>query len=83
MIEKLVKPETSIFFVPVEELFDKIHDAHTEKGHPVRDIWQQNMQHINIYRSFYEKCGLKKIEARRHISYLRPWSEHFIPAGMK
>ena len=41
IIEKLVKPGTSHFFVPIEELFDKIHEAHIEKGHPGRDIMQK------------------------------------------
>ena len=33
IIEKLVKPGTSHFFVPIEELFDKIHEAHIECAH--------------------------------------------------
>ena len=39
--KKLVKPGTSNFFIPIEDLFDKIHDAHIEKGHPGRDIMQK------------------------------------------
>ena len=76
IIEKIVKPGTSNLFVPIEELFDKIHDAHIEKGHQGRDIMQKYLatkyanvttEHINIYRSFCEKCALKKSKARRGI----------------
>ena len=76
IIEKLVKPGNSHFFVPMEELFDKIHEAHIEKSHPGRDIMQKYLltkyvnvttEHIKIYRSFCEKCGLKKSKARRGV----------------
>ena len=74
----MVKPGTSNFFVPIEELFDKIHEAHIEKGHPGRDIMQKYLatkyanvttEHINIYCSFCEKCGLKKSKARSGVIY--------------
>ena len=57
-------------------MFDKIHDAHIEKGPPGRDIMQKYLatkyanvttEQINIYRSFCEKCGLKKSKARRGV----------------
>ena len=76
IVEKLVKPGTSNLFIPIEDLFDKIHDAHIEKGHPGRDIMQKylatkyanvNTEHIDIYRSFCEKCGSKKSKARRGV----------------
>ena len=60
----------------MEELFDVIHEVHIEKGHSGRDIMQKHMatrfsnvttDHINIYRSFCEKCGLKKSKARRGV----------------
>ena len=53
-----------------------MHEAHIEKGHSGRDIMQKHMstrysnvtvQHINIYRAFCEKCGLKKSKARRGV----------------
>ena len=40
IVEKLVKLGTSNFFIPIEELFDKVHDAHIDRGHPGRDIMQ-------------------------------------------
>ena len=76
IIEKLVKPGTSNLFVPIEEFFNKIHDAHIEKGHPGRDIMQKYLatkyanvttEQINIYRSFCETCALKKSKARRGV----------------
>ena len=74
--EKLVKPATSLRFIPSEELFGIIHEAHLEKGHAGRDIMQKclgnkyanvTVDHINIYRSFCEKCSLKKSKARRGV----------------
>ena len=76
IVTKLVKPGTMLRFVPFEELFDNIHEAHLEKGHPGRDIMVKYMatrfsnittDHINIYRSFCEKCGLKKSKGRRGV----------------
>ena len=76
IVEKLVKPGTNSRFVPFEDLFDVIHEVHIEKGHSGRDIMQKHMatrfanvttDHINIYRSFCEKCGLKKSKARRGV----------------
>ena len=76
IVEKLVKPGSNSRFVPFEELFDVIHEVHIEKGHSGRDIMQKHMttrfsnvttDHINIYRSFCEKCGLKKSKARRGV----------------
>ena len=72
MVEKLVKPGTNLRFVP----FDIIHDSHIEKGHPGRDIMQKHLatkfanvttDHVNTYRIFCEKCGLKKAKARRGV----------------
>ena len=74
-------------FVPMEELFDKIHEAHIEKGHPGRDIMQKYLatkyanvttEHINIYRSFCEKCGLKKIKNQKRCCYL---TQNVMPKG--
>ena len=76
IIEKLVKPGTQLRFVPFEELFNTVHEAHIEKGHSGRDIMQKHIatkfcnvtiEHINIYRDFCEKCGLKKSKARRGV----------------
>ena len=76
MVEKLVKPGTNLRFVPFEDLFDIIHDSHIEKGHPGRDIMQKYLatkfanvttDHVNTYRIFCEKCGLKKAKARRGV----------------
>ena len=75
IVEKLVRPGTNTRFVPFEELFDVIHKVHIE-GHSGRDIMQKHMatrfsnvttDHINIYRSFCEKCGLKKSKVRRGV----------------
>ena len=38
VVEKLVTPGTNLKFVPLEELFDTINQAHIEKGHCGRDI---------------------------------------------
>ena len=74
MIEKLVKPGSNVRFVASEDLFDVIHEAHIEKGHSGRDIMVKYMSarfcnvttdQINIYRSFCEKCGLKKSKQGR------------------
>ena len=43
IVEKLVKPGTNLRFVPHEELFDAIHEAHVEKGHSGRDIMSKYM----------------------------------------
>ena len=43
IVEKLVKPGTNARFVPLEELFDVIHEVHIEKGHSGRDIMQKHM----------------------------------------
>ena len=68
--------QKSCFFVPIEEFFEKIQNAHIEKGHPGKDIMQKYLatkyanvttEHINIYRSFCEKCWLKKSKARRGV----------------
>ena len=57
-------------FLPFEEPFDVIHQININA---CRDIMQKHMatrfsnvttDHINIYRSFCEKCGLKKSKAR-------------------
>ena len=75
IVEKLVKPGTNSCFVPFEEPFNVIHELHIE-SHSGRDIMQRHMatrfanvttDHINIYRSFCEKCGLKKSKARKDI----------------
>ena len=76
IFEKLVKPGTNLRFVPFEEMFHIIHEAHIEKGHGGRDIMLKHLStkfanvttdHINVYRSFCEKCGLKKSKARRGV----------------
>ena len=77
ILEKLVKPGTSNFFVPIEELFaKKIHNAHNEKSHQGRDIMQNCLatkyanvttEHFNIHCSFCETCALKKSKARRGV----------------
>lgn len=63
-------------FIPVEELFDTIHEAHVEKGHPGRYIMLKYIngkfanvttEYIKIYNSLCEKCGLKKSKARKGI----------------
>ena len=41
IIEKLVKPGSNLRFVPFEDLFNTIHEAHIEKGHSGRDIMQK------------------------------------------
>ena len=33
IVEKLVKPCTQLRFVPFEDLFDVLHEAHIEKSH--------------------------------------------------
>ena len=43
IVKKLVKPGTNLRFVPHEELFDAIHEAHVEKGHSGRDIMSKYM----------------------------------------
>ena len=57
IVEKLEKPGTQLRFIPFEEIFDIVHEAHIEKGHSGRDIMQKHMstrysnvtvQHINI-----------------------------------
>ena len=72
VVEKLVKPGTNVLYVPMEELFDVIHVVHIKLGHPGRDIMQKHMvtryynvtlEHINIYKSFCEKCNTKKSQA--------------------
>ena len=72
VVEKLVKPGTNVLYVPMEELFDVIHVVHIKLGHPGRDIMQKHMvtryynvtlEHINIYKSFCEKCNIKKSQA--------------------
>ena len=76
IVDKLVKPGSVLKFVAFEELFETIHEAHIEKGHSGRDIMQKytasrfanvTTEHINIYRYFCEKCGLKKSKARRGV----------------
>ena len=76
IVEKLVKPSKNLRFVPTEELFDTVHEAHIEKGHPGRDIMQKVMaakfanvtvEHVKLYNSPCEKCVIKKLKARRGV----------------
>ena len=43
IVEKLVKPGTNLRFVPHEELFDAIHEAHVKKVPSGRDIMSKYM----------------------------------------
>ena len=41
IIEKMVMPGSNLRFVPLEDLFNTIHEAHIEKDHNGRDIMQK------------------------------------------
>ena len=71
IVDMLGKSGTNLCFVPVEDLFDIIHEAHIEKGHAGRDIMLKHIaakfcnvttDQIMIYRSFCEKCSLKNLK---------------------
>ena len=47
IVEKLVKPGTNLRFVPNEELFDAIHEAHVERV-TLGEILCQNICQANI-----------------------------------
>ena len=76
IVEKLVKPLANLRFIPNEELFDTVHETHIEQGHPGREIMQKVMaakfanvtvEHVKLYNSLCEKCGLKNSKARRGV----------------
>ena len=71
IVEKLMKPGPQLRYIPFEELFDIVHEAHIEKGLVeilCRNICLPDIVMLQFSISTYtEKCGLQKSKARRGV----------------
>ena len=74
VFRKLVRPGTSLRFVPVEEMYDVLKREHEICNHGGRDIMQDRLKKkyanitvelINLFKDSCLKCGLKKSRVRK------------------